>query len=73
VLAPVDLAVSKIARLQDLDRDDIRLLVGAGLTTAGEIDARATQALKGYVGGPQIRANVREAVAIARQAEQDRG
>jgi hypothetical protein len=51
VLSPVDLAVSKIARLADNDREDIRELVILGLTDAGAIEARATEALGGYVGG----------------------
>ena len=51
VLSPVDLAVSKIARLADNDREDIRELVMLGLTDAGAIEARAIEALSGYVGG----------------------
>lgn len=71
VLSPTDLAVSKIARLADNDREDIRSLVAAGLTSASEIEARATEALGGYVGGVELlRANLRDAVAIAREEEQ---
>ncbi|WP_454765547.1 DUF6036 family nucleotidyltransferase [Cupriavidus campinensis] len=70
VLSPTDLAVSKIARLADNDREDIQALVAAGLTSADEIEARATDALGGYVGGVEmLRANLRDAVAIARKAE----
>jgi len=70
VLSPTDLAVSKIARLADNDREDIHALVAAGLTSADEIEARATDALGGYVGGVEmLRANLRDAVAIARKAE----
>lgn len=69
VLAPVDLAVSKIARFADNDREDIAALVRLGLTTAGEIEARATAALAGYVGGQALlRLNLRDAVALARAA-----
>jgi hypothetical protein len=70
VLSPVDLAVSKIARLADNDREDIRELVMLGLTDAGAIEARATEALGGYVGGIEmLKANLRDAIAIAREAE----
>jgi len=73
VLSPVDLVVSKIARLAENDRDDIRGLVRLGLTTADEIEQRATAALGGYIGGEaMLRLNLRDAIAIAREAETDR-
>lgn len=71
VLSPVDLAVSKIARLADNDREDIRELVRLGLTNANAIEARANEAIGGYVGGmAMLRANLRDAIAIARAAEE---
>ena len=74
VLLPLDLAVSKIARFADNDKEDIAGLVRLGLTTANEIEQRATQAMAGYVGGlPMLRLNLRDAVALARQAEAERG
>jgi hypothetical protein len=70
VLSPTDLAVSKIARLADNDREDIRALVAAGLTSADEIEARAMHALGSYVGGmAMLQVNLRDAVEIAREAE----
>ncbi|CAG9164192.1 DUF6036 family nucleotidyltransferase [Cupriavidus pampae] len=70
VLSPTDLAVSKIARLAENDREDIRALVSERLTSAAEIEERATEALGGYVGGIEmLRANLRDAVAIARDEE----
>lgn len=70
VLSPVDLAVSKIARLAQNDREDIQALVRLGLTTADEIEERATSALAGYVGGQaMLLLNLRDAVALAREAE----
>jgi len=73
VLAPVDLAVSKIARFADIDREDIAALVRLGLTNADEIEERAMSALTGYVGGEaMLRLNIRDAVALARRAESDR-
>lgn len=69
VLSPLDLAVSKIARFADNDKEDIAGLVRLGLTTANEIEQRATQAMAGYVGLAHLRLNLRDAVALARQAE----
>lgn len=50
VLAPVDLAVSKLARFADPDREDIAALARAGLLSAGDLRKRANDALAGYVG-----------------------
>lgn len=73
VLSPVDLAVSKIARFADNDKEDIAALVRLGLTTADEIEQRATSALDGYVGGQaMLRLNLRNAVALSRQVEAER-
>jgi hypothetical protein len=58
VLSPVDLAVSKIARLADNDREDIQALVRLGLTTAQAIEQRATSALAGYVGNHSLSASL---------------
>jgi hypothetical protein len=70
VLSPVDLAVSKIARFADNDRDDICALVRLGLTTANAIEARASDALVGYVGGrAMLELNLRDALVLARAAE----
>lgn len=70
VLAPVDLAVSKIARFADNDKEDIAALVGLGLTSADEIEQRATEAMSGYVGGQgMLRLNLRDAIALARKIE----
>lgn len=70
VLAPVDLAVSKIARFADNDKDDIATLVRLGLTSADEIEQRATTAMAGYVGGQaMLKLNVRDALALARRVE----
>ncbi len=70
VLSAVDLAVSKIARFADNDKEDIVALVRLGLTTAEEIEHRATGALVGYVGGQaMLRLNLQQAIALARQTE----
>ena len=70
VLSPVDLAVSKIARLADNDREDIQELVQLGLTTADEIEQRANSAMAGYIGGRSLlQLNLQDAISIARNAE----
>jgi hypothetical protein len=71
VLSPVDLAVSKIARLEDNDREDIRALVRHGLVTADEIERRANEAAVAFVGDTRrLHMNIRDAIALARQTEQ---
>jgi hypothetical protein len=50
VLAPIDLAVSKLARFTDQDREDIRLLAQKRLIDAAALRKRAEEALTGYVG-----------------------
>lgn len=70
VLSPVDLAVSKIARFADNDKEDIKALVDRGLTNADEIAQRATSALAGYVGGQaMLLHNLRDAIQLARAVE----
>jgi len=50
VLAPIDLAVSKLGRFSDQDREDILLLAERGLIDAKALRRRAEEALKAYVG-----------------------
>ena len=70
MLSPVDLAVSKIARLADNDREDVQALVRLGLTTPQAIEQRATSALAGYVGNPNmLLLNLRDALGLARSAQ----
>lgn len=72
VLCPLDLAVSKIARFADNDKDDIASLVRLGLTNADEIEQRATSALSGYIGGQaMLKLNLRDAVILAREVESE--
>ena len=73
VLSPLDLAVSKIARCADNDKEDSAALVRLGLTSADAIEQRAMAALAGYVGGQaMLLLNLRDAVALARQVEAER-
>lgn len=72
VLSPVDLAVSKISRFAENDKEDIAALVRLGLTTADEIQERANSALAGYVGGQaMLHCNLRDAVQLARRVESE--
>jgi hypothetical protein len=50
LLAPVDLAVSKLARFVEHDQDDIRALARFGLIDAKSLRERAREALPDYVG-----------------------
>jgi hypothetical protein len=50
LLSPLDLAVSKLARFDGVDQQDIRSLAEAGLLDAKEFRKRAKEALTGYVG-----------------------
>lgn len=73
VLSPVDLAVSKIARLSEHDKEDIISLVALGLTNANEIEKRAKSALLGFVGGQtMLEFNIRDALELARYAEKQK-
>jgi len=50
VLAPLDLAVAKLARFGDGDRDDIQTLAKRGLIDSASLRKRAQEALGGHVG-----------------------
>jgi len=68
VLSPLDLIVSKIARLSDPDKEDIQNMIHRFQITAEEIEKRAEEALGGYIGNTDyLRMNLREVLAMARQ------
>lgn len=70
VLSAVDLVVSKLSRYEAHDREDIASIVSLGLTTADEVERRATEAMPGYVGNmPFLKANLRDALAMIRGME----
>jgi hypothetical protein len=50
VLTALDLAVTKLARFSQQDREDIELLARQGLIDSAALRTRAEQALGGYVG-----------------------
>ena len=62
VLAPVDLALTKLGRFADQDREDIELLAKQGLIDSASLRKRAEEALGGYVGGQDY---VRTSIDIA--------
>lgn len=64
VLSPVDLALSKVARFLDNDKEDIASLAREGLVSAQALNERGEQALAYCVGGREAAANLRDAVAI---------
>lgn len=69
VLAPVDLAVSKIARFSDADREDIRDLAQAGLFDASQLAERAQEAIAAYPGSTtMIALNLRDALEDIQEA-----
>jgi hypothetical protein len=62
VLAPLDLAVSKLARFSDQDRQDIELLARKRLIDSASLRKRAEEAVGGYVGNLEP---VRQTIEIA--------
>jgi len=62
VLAPVDLALTKLGRFADQDREDIELLAKQGLIDSASLRKRAEEALGGYVGDQDY---VRTSIDIA--------
>lgn len=70
LLSPVDLAVSKIGRLAELDRGDLIALARRGLITAETVRQRAEQAASGYVGDVErLRNSIEIAVRIIEDAQ----
>jgi len=69
VLAPIDLAISKLSRFSAQDRHDIASLASLGLITADALQARAEEALVAYVGDlERLRGNIRSAASLIASA-----
>jgi hypothetical protein len=69
LLAPVDLAVSKLSRFAEHDRMDIAALGRRGLIEASALERRATEALAAYVGNDAwVRGSIDVAVRIVADA-----
>lgn len=65
LLAPVDLAVSKISRFAEHDQRDIKALARLGLIDAKSFRHRAEEALGGYVGEQgRVKTSIRLACAL---------
>ena len=72
VISPLDLAVSKIARFQDNDREDIRQLAAHGLLDPERFEKRAMEALDYYIGNTNfVMINLRDALKIVRKELDD--
>ncbi|MEO7497251.1 MAG: DUF6036 family nucleotidyltransferase [Massilia sp.] len=68
VLSPVDLIVSKIARYQGPDPQDVESLIATFGISAEEIETRAEEALLNFVGNVDyLRMNLREVLEKARK------
>ena len=65
LFSPTDLAVSKIARFENHDREDIAALARAGLVDAATVRLRDEEALVGYVGDvKRVKASIRMACRL---------
>lgn len=74
ILSPVDLAVSKISRFEDNDREDIAELARHGLVQGTALQERTMQTLDFYIGDQTIPlVNLKQAVQIVLEARLDRG
>jgi hypothetical protein len=70
ILSPVDLALSKVARLEQNDKEDIAELARHNLIEAKSLEERAVEALKYYVGNQSLLLlNLQEATDIIRRAK----
>ncbi len=68
VLSPIDLIVSKIARYNGPDPEDIETLIERLDISAEQIEARALHAMSGYVGNLEyLRMNLRDVLKKARK------
>jgi hypothetical protein len=69
LLSPVDLAVSKLSRFADHDRDDIKALAACGLLKSSELRKRAEEALQHYIGDPAaLKTSIAQACELVARA-----
>lgn len=74
LLSPLDLAVSKISRFSDQDREDIRALAQRGLIDAAGLRRRAEEAVATYVGNPDsLQTSVNLVCAMVEDVENQLG
>jgi hypothetical protein len=70
LLAPLDLAVSKISRFSERDRDDIASLARHQHITSAGLRRRALEALAGYIGSTdRVRGSIELACRIVEDVE----
>jgi hypothetical protein len=70
IITPVDLALSKIARFEENDKEDIAALARHSLIDPTSLEDRAAIAMDYYIGDQSmLRLNLKEAVDIARTAK----
>ncbi|MBW3243436.1 hypothetical protein KUV57_12250 [Epibacterium sp. DP7N7-1] len=68
VMDPVDLAVSKVARFQDRDREDIVQLARHGLIDVEKFEQRGKEALEYFIGNTKfVEYNLRDAVELIKK------
>lgn len=73
VLSPIDLVVSKIARLNGPDKTDIAAIISMFHISVEEIQKRTEEALSGYVGNiDYLRMNLNEVLGLARELSAER-
>ena len=69
LLSPLDLAVSKVGRLSEVDRGDIALLVRRGLVEPAKLRKRSEEAMADYIGDlARLRNSIEIAFRIAEDA-----
>ena len=74
LLAPLDLAVSKLSRFGEPDRNDIASLARHQLINSADLGRRALEALTGYVGSvDRVRGSIELACRIVDDIEGRRG
>lgn len=63
LVSPIDLALSKLVRFADHDREDIIALANANCITAQTLNKQADDALPGYIGNvDMLKINIQEAI-----------
>lgn len=73
VLSPVDLALSKIARLEGPDREDITALAEMNLIYPEAMADRANEAIGNYVGNmDRVKSNLQEALKIVEAVQKEK-
>ncbi|OIR05986.1 hypothetical protein GALL_117830 [mine drainage metagenome] len=71
ILSPVDLALSKVSRLEGNDREDIAELAKRKLISSKELEERAEEALSYYIGNQaMLRVNIQDVLEVIETVQQ---